>query len=115
MTKEQVIAIARGRVWTGLDALEIGLVDNLGGLKDAIAYAAKHADIKDQRVLYYPQNKEDKFLELLEEYNEEDNGNSIIRSRAELPAELQTYYKELSKIGSRTGIQMRLPFDIFVR
>jgi protease-4 len=115
MKKDQVNFIARGRVWTGSDALEIGLVDKLGGLKEAIAYAAKQANIKDQRILYYPQQKEDKLLELLEEYNDEENDNSFISVKNKLPYEFQSYYDELRTIASRTGIQMRLPFDIYIR
>lgn len=54
MTKERVNEIARGRVWTGRDAMEIGLVDKLGGITDAIAYAAKKSNISAPKVLYYP-------------------------------------------------------------
>ena len=77
MPKDKVNFIARGRVWTGTDALKIGLVDELGGLKDAIAYAAKEAGIKDTKVLYYPQRKMDKFLDLIEQLEEEDEESSI--------------------------------------
>ena len=49
-----VDSIARGRVWTGLDALELGLVDTLGGLETAIAIAAREANIKTYRVVDYP-------------------------------------------------------------
>ena len=49
-----VDSIAKGRVWTGLDALELGLVDTLGGLETAIAIAAKEANIKTYRVVDYP-------------------------------------------------------------
>ncbi|MEM7582181.1 MAG: signal peptide peptidase SppA [Acidobacteriota bacterium] len=55
MTVEEVDAIARGRVWSGADALELGLVDQLGGLQDAIASAAKLAQIgedEEYRVEY---------------------------------------------------------------
>lgn len=114
MTKEQVNIVARGRVWTGTDAKEIGLVDKIGGLRDAIDYAAKRADIKDQRVLYYPLHKDDKFMELLEELEDNEDGGGLIGSRTELPEELVIYYNELKKLESRTGIQMRLPFDLKV-
>ena len=114
MTKEQVNIVARGRVWTGSDAKEIGLVDKIGGLRDAIDYAAKRAEIKDQRVLYYPLNKDDKFMELLEELDDNEDGGGLIGSRTELPEELVLYYNELKKLESRTGIQMRLPFDLKV-
>jgi len=114
MSKEQVNIVARGRVWTGTDAKEIGLVDKIGGLRDAIDYAAKRADIKDQRVLYYPLHKDDKFMELLEELEDNEDGGGLIGSRTELPEELVIYYNELKKLESRTGIQMRLPFDLKV-
>ncbi|MCP4899403.1 MAG: signal peptide peptidase SppA [bacterium] len=45
MTPEDVDPIARGRVWSGQDAYELGLIDNLGGLDDALAAAAKLADL----------------------------------------------------------------------
>jgi protease-4 len=115
MSKEQVNVVARGRVWTGIDAKEIGLVDKLGGLRDAIDYAAKRSNIKDQRVLYYPLNKDDKFMELLEEFEDDEDGSGLIGSRTELPEELVLYYNELKKLESRTGIQMRLPFDLNIR
>ena len=54
MTTEEVNTFARGRVWTGTDALAIGLVDELGGISSAISYAAKKASIKDKKILYYP-------------------------------------------------------------
>jgi protease-4 len=49
-----VDSIAQGRVWTGTDALRIGLVDKLGGLSSAIACAAGMAKIKDYKVVTYP-------------------------------------------------------------
>ena len=111
LTKEQVNVIARGRVWTGRDALEIGLVDEIGGLTDAISYAAKKADIKDKRVLYYPLKEEDKFLEIFEDLKDESENAKVIRTE-KLPEELLNYYKELKKLESRSGIQMRLPYDV---
>lgn len=52
MTKEQVDNLAQGRVWIGAQALELGLVDNLGGLSDAIAAAAKLSDTEDFGIKY---------------------------------------------------------------
>lgn len=51
-TPEEVHQVAQGRVWTGARARELGLVDNLGGLPEAIAAAATLADLKDYRVEY---------------------------------------------------------------
>lgn len=52
MTVEQVDAIARGRVWTGKKAMELGLVDAMGTLDDAVESAALLADVSDYEVLY---------------------------------------------------------------
>src|SRR5690606_2661290 len=55
MTVEQVDSIAQGRVWTGTDALKNGLVDEIGGLDKAIAYAAKLGKTKSYRTENYPE------------------------------------------------------------
>lgn len=49
-----VDSIAQGRVWTGADALTIGLVDEIGGVNDAIEYAASLCDFSDYKVVQYP-------------------------------------------------------------
>ncbi len=51
-TKEQIDAIGQGRVWSGTQAKERGLVDEIGGLTDAIADAAKRANLSDYKVVY---------------------------------------------------------------
>ena len=50
------------KVWTGRDALKIGLVDKLGGLREAIAYAKKNAGIKDAKIIYYQKAKKTSYL-----------------------------------------------------
>jgi len=109
LTTERVNEIARGRVWTGRDAKNIGLVDELGGLQDAINYAAKKAKIKNKKVLYYPFVKEDKLTALLEQF---DDGTSEIKMKKslELPEDLQKMYARLKSLEQYQGIQMRLPF-----
>ena len=67
LPKNTVDEIAQGRVWSGLDAKELGLVDELGGLDDAIAYAAKEADLGDDwEVEEY--REEPTFSEILESF-----------------------------------------------
>ena len=112
MSKKQVNEIARGRVWTGRDALKIGLVDKLGGLREAIAYAKKNAGIKDAKIIYYPKSKENKLFDLLEEINEEKNIKVKSIYSNDLPTDLIKYYKQIKKIEEIKGIQMRLPYDI---
>jgi protease-4 len=68
-TKEEVDAIGQGRVWTGNQALKLGLVDELGGIDLAIKSAAELAEIEDYSIGEYPAQK-DFFLSLLEESTE---------------------------------------------
>ena len=112
MTKEQVNVTARGRVWTGRDALRIGLVDQLGGLNDAIAFAASEADLKNPKVLYYPLKKEDKLGELIELIQDQDDDESVSIKSQKIPQELLDYYASIKKIERMRGIQMRLPFEV---
>ncbi len=111
MTVEAVNKIARGRVWTGTDALNIGLVDQLGGIKDAINYAAKQAGIKEQKIRYWPEKKEDPIFELIEELTKEDQAK-IQSSYSEMPESLKFYYQQLKKLEQLKGIQMRMPYEI---
>lgn len=112
LSKEEVEIIARGRVWTGRDALAIGLVDELGGLTDAINFAAKEAKITDKKVLYYPMVEEDVLGDLIEEFENRNNSSVQIESSAKLPKELIENYEKLKTLESYTGIQMRMPFEI---
>ena len=108
MTKEQVNAIARGRVWTGKDALKIGLVDELGGLRDAIAYAAKEAGIKEIKIQYLPEIKKDPLQEVLEALADQDETSA----KKGIPAELMEYYNRLRSLENYVGIQARLPYEL---
>lgn len=111
LTKKQVEVVARGRVWTGSDALKIGLVDKIGGLNDALAYAIKEAKIKDAVVRYYPKVKEDPIAELVEKLSEKEQ-ESIRVKRSKTPKIIDETLAKMAKIDQWTGIQMRLPYEI---
>lgn len=64
MTQDQIKAIGEGRVWLGKDALEIGLVDELGNINNAIAKAAELANLGQYAIVDYPE-KTDPFEEML--------------------------------------------------
>lgn len=116
MTKEQVNVVGRGRVWTGTDALRIGLVDKLGGINDAIAYATKEAGLDKAKILFYPQRKSDKWLEIIEQLEDEDEDAQVsFEQSAQLPKELVEQYNKLKRIEQYSGIQMRLPYEIVIR
>jgi len=64
-TKDEIEAIGQGRVWTGSQALQFGLIDRLGGLDDAIKIAAERAELTEYDVASYPKKK-DPFSQLME-------------------------------------------------
>ena len=106
---------ARGRVWTGSDAKKIGLVDELGGLNDAISYAAKKAKIEKIIPRYWPEKKLEPMEEILNQLEElKDNKTTIDENNltAKIPANIKKYYIELLKLERMQGIQMRMPFTI---
>ena len=72
MSKLDVDKIGQGRVWSGIDALEVGLIDEIGGLEDAIASAAELSELEDYRVVSLPK-KTDEIEELLKGLTMEQN------------------------------------------
>ncbi len=114
MTTKQVGVVGRGRVWTGVDAKRVGLVDELGGLNDAIDYAVEKAGIKEPKVLYYPHVKQDKLGEFIAQL-EQENESVEISTGMELPKELKDYYAKLKELEGYSGIQMRLPFNLTIK
>lgn len=106
LTLEQVQRIARGRVWTGADAVKIGLVDKIGGFEDALQFAIKLANVKTPTIRYYPIYKEDKFGDALEAIIDEETTHIKSSKMPKLANELMEILK---KIETWRGIQMRMP------
>ncbi|MDR2449964.1 MAG: signal peptide peptidase SppA [Prevotellaceae bacterium] len=104
-TEKNVDEIGQGRVWTGLQALENGLVDYLGGLDHAISIAAGLAELTNYRVTELPEQK-DPFTQLLEMFK-----NTSINAKGTI---FQTY-KQLEKQAEQllqTKVLARMPFDV---
>jgi len=57
MQSDSVEALAQGRVWTGKEAVENGLIDEVGGLKQALDYTASRLNLEDYRVVFYPEKR----------------------------------------------------------
>ena len=111
MNPDSVKSIASGRVWTGAQAKERGLVDVLGGLETTIKIAAERIKAGDDyRVVYYPAQK--KWFETLME----DFGNNVKASwiKAELGDAYPTYVK-VQKLKNYKGIQVRMPQDFVIQ
>jgi len=110
LSKEEVDSIGQGRVWSGQQAVDNGLVDRLGSLEDAIAAAARKAGLEDYRLVTYPAIK-NPFESLL--------GGSTDRistwfAQRELGDQYK-YYEQVKSALRQRGIQARLPltFDIY--
>ena len=107
---DSVLAIASGRVWTGAQAKANGLVDELGGLDDAIKLAAKTAKLDDDDFkIKYPRKK-DFFEKLMSSMSDSED----TRIQAQLGA-LAPYVKYLQKLKTMEGVQARLPFEMVIR
>ncbi len=105
---EDVKEIAEGRVWSGVQAKEIKLVDRLGDLEDAIEIAAKLADIEgDYRLRYYPRQKP-----LLEKLLEQSTSTVKSYVLADQPQFIKKYTEKIDKLNNLNGIQARLPWLI---
>lgn len=109
MQKSQVDSIGQGRVWSGRDGLKINLVDELGGINEAIAYAVKQSKITDYKIWELPKQK-DPIEELL------NNGKDEIETRA-FKTNLGSQYiyiKQLKNVLKFKGIQARLPYEMII-
>ncbi|RAV27921.1 signal peptide peptidase SppA [Sinomicrobium soli] len=114
MKVEDVDAIAQGRVWSGAEAVEIGLVDEIGGLNEAVAYAAGEAGTEAYVTVDYPvystsiQDVMDKFI-----------GVSVTKGREQILREEigEEGYRVLQAIrvlAQQKGVQARLPYELVV-
>jgi len=107
MKTEDVDSIGQGRVWSGVDAKRIGLVDEIGGLQNAIDEAAKLAGMTEYKIVKYPKFK-DPFTQIIEEMMGETSEAKI----KETLGVNYTYYEYLKNIQKQNGVQARLPFEM---
>lgn len=109
MPIEKLREIAEGRVWTGKDALKLGLVDELGGIYQALDKAASLAQLTDYTARSYPA-QEDKWFRLLD-----IKADHYIQSQ--LHSALGDFYPSIRfirQIGQADRIQARLPFELSI-
>ncbi len=108
----EVREIAEGRVWTGTKALEIGLVDRIGDLEDAIAVAARMGELDDYRITTYPKVKEP-LMQLIEELTGTGDSQALqdklIRSQM---GDIYPYYRQVKEVTTMKGVQARLPIMV---
>lgn len=107
MSKEAINEIGQGRVWTGEQAKERGLVDELGGIDKAIETAATLADLSDYSLTYVSGSKD-----FWKEFIEKQLGEVKVSIVKNVLGNEYEYFKTLNNIKSTTGIQARLPYDV---
>lgn len=107
MSKEEIDNIGQGRVWTGLDAKKIGLVDEIGGIDKAIAIAKDLAKLTDYKTVDYPKLKDpfEQFMLSLTEGAEA----KILKTYM---GENYKYYQKVQTIGTQSGYMTRMPYEI---
>jgi protease-4 len=109
LPKANVDSIGQGRVWSGTDAKQIGLIDEFGGLDRAIIVAAELAKIKNYSLIYLPDQKEP-----LQELIDQVTGNETRTALEKEMGEYYKYYEYVKEIKDMKGIQARMPFNITI-
>lgn len=118
LDREAVHEIAQGRVWSGREAQKLGLVDEIGGLSAAMAYAAEKAGVKDNyRVSEFPRKKQ--FAEALAEAfgggKKREAGAAIGGPVGSLVSQVQAELEALAQFNDPRGVYARLPFELGLR
>lgn len=110
MAQDSVKLIAEGRVWTGEQGLNIGLVDELGNLDDAVAHAAELAKVEKYRAVGYPA-PDNPFEQLLNE----TKGGYLDSELRELLGEGYAVYSLVRNVKDADRIQARMPFEMNIQ
>jgi len=105
-----VDSIAQGRVWTGAQALQLGLVDTLGDLNTAIGIAARLAKLDSYRTAVYPEPDEDDWKQMIKAFKDNEEDEAV---RAHLGI-LYPYFQQLKTLTTVKGVQMRMPYSVLI-
>lgn len=109
MTTEQIDEVGQGRVWTGVDAKEIGLVDKLGDIEDAVNLAAEMAGLENYQITELPVAKS--FVETLLENLSGEMKVGLMKVRY---GEAYKLYEYAERVKGMQGTQARMAFDLEV-
>lgn len=110
MNIDSLKAIAEGRIYSGTDAMRLGLVDEMGGLEEAIAFAAKKANISDYTLKYYPSVKS--LIEQISDIFSTSVAERIVKSQL---GENYLIFRAIQKAQTTTGIRAMMPYEITVK
>jgi protease-4 len=115
MSTAQVDAMAQGRVWTGMDAKKLGLVDEIGGLEAAIKYAAKLGKTTSYRTENFPEYEKN-----FEDFLSNFTGIAALQTKEQLLKEQLgeegfQMLEQIKRVKSRKGIQAMMPYELNIR
>lgn len=111
-TFEEIDAVGSGRVWSGKRAKEIGLVDEIGSLNDAVKYAANKANIAEYEAVSYPE-KVDKFEQIMGSLRQGNIAENYVKSQ--ISEENYQLFKVFSDQNFKNSIQMTMPYIIRIK
>jgi protease-4 len=114
LDKAKVAEIAQGRVWSGVQARELGLIDELGGLEEAIALARKEADLPDSAGVRVQRKQLDWIDQLVEDLIDERRPD-LARMEQTPAMQAARMLARVQALAGNTGVVARLPFDPDVR
>jgi len=109
VSQDSIKRIGEGRVWSGTRALEIGLVDAIGGIDCAVAKAAEMTQLTEYQLVDYPE-EEDVLTKLLNAMTGEARIDAAIQKR--LGSRYYRLYREVEKLSAAPSIQARIPYII---
>ncbi|HOZ30219.1 MAG TPA: signal peptide peptidase SppA [Bacteroidales bacterium] len=107
LTKAEVDSIGQGRVWSGANAIEIGLIDEIGGLDNAVKKAKELAKIEDYRIFEYPEK-----VDFMEKLMTDMSGQASEKFLKETLGENYKFYQLLQDVNNLRGVQARMGFAI---
>jgi len=107
LSQAQVDSIGQGRVWSGLNALQIGLTDTIGGIETAIAIAAKQAKLTDYRLIELPTQKDP-----LQEIVNDISAEAKVKIMKEETGDSYSYLKAAKDILKLKGVQALSPYNV---
>lgn len=110
IAKADVDSIAQGRVWSGVDAKKLKLIDEFGNLNTAITLAAKKAKLDKFRTISLPEQKD--FLRQIMDEQEEENASVLLKTAL---GDQYNLYRELKSLLTTNGIQARMPYSISIQ
>ena len=112
MNIDSLKAIAEGRIYSGTDAMRLGLVDEMGGLEEAITFAAKKANISDYTIKYYPSVKS--LIEQISDIFSTSVEERIVKSQL---GENYRLFRTIQRAQTQTttGIKAIMPYSITVK